>query len=162
MRIQISLSGEIVPGGVYASVKANGSSVIRFKTMLNAVEHIDPSRKDIHCTVLYSRNKDNATGTTRSRNAYAASIRRFHWWPGHDKKGYFVALLDSFDLQEAFRDWQKLGYSFDFTTYDPHITIKTGITKEEARDAADLLTLEYFKDPFIITFGPQKVEPLRD
>lgn len=162
MRIQVSLSGSIIEGGVYSSVKPIGSCIYKLKTMIDAVADIHPERDDLHCTVLYSRNKDKVSGTTKSENIYSASIKEFTHWVGHDGKTYLVAALDSPMLQKAFREWRALGYTVDYPDYKPHITIKKGLSESEAQRAADLLTMQYFENPFVITFGPQKVEPLRD
>lgn len=162
MKIQISISGEIVEGGVYASVKPTGTCVMKYRMLLDVVHPIEPIREKLHCTVLYSRNKTGATGHTESKNAYAAQFKEFIWWPGHDKKGYLVAVLESPDLRKANRDWHELGYSEEFDTYTPHITIRKNISKVQAEKAADILTLEYFRNPFMLTFGPQTVEALRD
>ena len=163
MRIQISLSkGSIVEGGLYSSVKPIGTCIQKLKTLFSLVSHIDPDIDKMHCTVLYSRNKNGATGETESQRVYSATIKEFTHWVGHDGKTYLVALLDSPMLQKAFRDWRELGYTSDYNEYKPHITIKKGLSESEAQDAADILTLDYFKRPFVITFGAQESEPLRD
>lgn len=162
MRIQISLSGEIVEGGVYSSVKPIGTCAMKFKMLLNSINNLEPEHSKTHCTVLYSSNKNKVSGQPKSRNVYGASIKEFTHWVGHDGKIYLVALLDSPELQAAFRDWQALGYTSDYKDYKPHITIKKGLSESEANEAVDLLTLEYFKHPFVMTFGEQTVEPLRD
>jgi hypothetical protein len=162
MRIQISLSGSIVEGGLYSSVKPIGSCIQKFKNLLNVISEYEPDREKLHCTVLYSRNKNGVSGVTESERVYSANIVEFTSWKGHDDKLYLVALLDSPMLQKAFRDWRELGYTSDYPVYKPHITIKKGLTQAEADRAADFLTLEYFKNPFILTFGSQQTEPLRD
>lgn len=163
MKLQISLAGEIVEGGLYSSVKPIGTCVSKWNMLMEAVRHLNPDdMHKIHCTVLYSRNKNNASGHTTSLKAYAANVKEFTSWVGHDQKRYVVALLQSPSLQKAFKDWRDLGYTSDYEEYKPHITIKKGVSQTEADELIDLLTIAYFKNPFILTFGPQSAEPLRD
>lgn len=165
MRINISVSKSssddlYIRGGLYSSVKPIGTAITKLKTLLSSVQHIQPHYDDLHCTVLYSKNKAGVMGTPRSERVYAANIKEFTHWVGHNGKTYLVALLDSHTLQKAFRDWEAMGYSSDYPDYKPHITIKKDISKEEAQRCADILTIEYFKNPFILTFGAQEIAPL--
>lgn len=162
MKIEIALAGEIVPNGVYASVGLIGTCVFKWAHTLESIKEFDPEpHTKAHCTVLYSRNKKNVDGEASTRRVYTASIKEFTSWVGHDGKTYVVALLDSPQLQEAFKEWKKLGYTSDYPDYKPHITIKKGDI-ENVDEIIDLLTLSYFKHPYVLTFGAQKVEPLRD
>lgn len=162
MKLEISLSGSLVPGGVYSSVKIIGTAIYKWKSLLNKMSHLNPDTDETHCTVLYSRNKDNASGNTKSERVYAANIKEFTSWIGHDGKRYLVALLESPSLQTAFKEWRDLGYTSDYPDYKPHITIQKGLNEVQCLEAIDIMTTAYFTNPFIITFGEQKVAPLRD
>lgn len=165
MKIQISLAGEIIPGGVYSSVKPIGVCVDKLRWLFRTIRDVKPDIDDLklHCTVLYSRNEDKAEGFLKGKRVYIARIKEFTSWVGHDDKPYLVLLLDSAELQSAFNDWRALGYSTDFPEYRPHITVAKDLSPEDMQWAMDRLNANLKKDqPFVITFGAQEIEPLRD
>lgn len=164
MKIQISINGEVVPGGVYSSVKPIGTCVEKLKRLFSVISEFAPQDESkIHCTVLYSRNKDNAQGFLKGKPVYVARIKEFTSWIGHDELPYLVMLLDSPELTDAFTQWRDLGYSTDFPEYQPHITVAKGLDVADIAVCLNRLNEKLKTDlPFVLTFGAQAVEPLRD
>lgn len=83
----------------------------------------------LHCTVMYSKVAPKVSPAyMRSRcvqENFEAKVVAFEWWPGHDEKGYLVALLSSPQLEEQNKMWKLMG-AVSSDTYEPHITLAEG------------------------------------
>lgn len=152
----------MIEGGVYSSVKPVGVCVDKLLNLLQSVKHIKPKVDKLHCTVLFSRNEDSAVGVTKSKPVHLATIKEFTSWVGHDDKPYLIALLDSADLQKAFKSWTDLGYTSDFPIYKPHITIQKNLDDDVCADAIQTLNEQLKRAPFVLSFGREIVAPLED
>lgn len=161
MKIQISLSA-VVPGGVYSSVEPDDNSRALLRGILRHVRHIDPVKSSsMHVTVVYSKNDNAVTEVPdTSQTEFWASIKEFTTWVGHNGLPYLVALLDSPDLEEAYQSWIDMGYTADFPTYRPHITIKKDFVHTRPIEVVTLLNNLLKVSRSRLVFGSQNIKSL--
>lgn len=100
----------------------------------------------LHCTVMYSKqalsvdpdlaNKANA----RVKDLIMRGrVTKFDYWDGHNDKGYFVAKLDSPDLQARHNLWKSMGAVPTFDPYEAHMTIVDGPDAKVLAKQLDML-----------------------
>lgn len=159
-----SHSAEIVPGGVYVSVRPDAGSQLKLHRISQLVRFLDPDQ-DFHCTVLYSRNTNAVTAEPPAGpDTYSAEVTSALSWSGHDGAAYLVLQLDSPQLVELNTCWTRLGYTQDFNPYKPHVTLKTGLSPE-VRDRALIILNNFIRlhpGSCSITFESASIEPLKD
>jgi hypothetical protein len=92
----------------------------------------DRDISELHCTIMYSpaglvkdSNVPDRQDTWPVPMPCAARVIRFEVWPGHNDKGYLVAILESSTLQSIHRLWRLRGGVSTFPTYIPHISVQS-------------------------------------
>jgi len=96
-------------------------------------EHLPEISKDVHTTIMYSKEPFHKEIPDFSRKVPIHGIvTKVTHWEGADKSGFLVANLVSPDLVHHHNVWKDVGAKPTFPKYNPHITIKNPISKEEA------------------------------
>lgn len=103
--------------------------LIAIASMLNISLSYDQV-EDLHSTIVYARGCFPKDPTTSS-SVFGAMINQLQYWDGHDNEGYLVIILDSPQLVARNRYWAAQGLEHSFEDYTPHVTLATGIDKNE-------------------------------
>lgn len=149
--------------GLYSAVTPTTSSSREISTFCREanLQDINPD----HCTVMYSETAVNNVNEAKlfTRSVYKAVAIKLKWWPGHDKKGYLVLVLDSPELQEEHNRLKDLGAVPTFNEYVPHITLKEGATFQSRAEATQYMkygNLLLSRTPLNLTLSNQIVQDL--
>lgn len=87
---------------------------------------------EIHVTLIYSKRTIlEAKKLCEPDKKFQGTFRKLNWWAGHDKAGYLVLEIDSPDLHRRHNFWKLRGGTHTFHKYSPHLTLATGVKKEE-------------------------------
>ena len=150
--------------GVYVKVDPSELSVAKIARLSRRVHYLDVDVKDLHVTVLYSKNEELVKKQPKDRSTtFRAFLKEFTSWVGHDGKTYLVGLLDSVELSAANQAWVDLGYTTSYPDYLPHVTLKVmDEPHPRLEDAKETLNAFLKKRVVRLVFGPEKIEPLRD
>lgn len=134
--------------GIYVSMQ-----VLTRADIINHIKKLDPLLETVpymslHCTIIYSM----TTGISLQESDLSLDITvvapsKLTYWEGHDKQGYLVLELNSAELLERNEFYTSLGAKHASDTYNPHITIAKGLSKE----VADNVIARYDKDPLTAT-----------
>lgn len=85
---------------------------------------------DPHLTVIWSRialNRNDILSVCPRGRRYGAFVTGVTYWSGHNNVGYVVLNIDSSDIQELHELLIKLGAQHSFNSFEPHITVATGV-----------------------------------
>lgn len=116
----------------------------------NLPDPVDP--EDYHCTVMYSRKAISDKNYSTTNVNIKAKLLNFRFLVHEDKT--LVLELESPEISKLFESYKKLGATWDFPEYIPHISICTKIQDE------NIPLPKLLDGNFIIRFDKLVVEPL--
>lgn len=159
--------------GVYISIKPMVHSAYFVSEHFNLIpEPFRVPKSSYHVTLVYSHTHFTATEVD-PHWVYFGTVVALDWFDSNGD-GCVVALLDSPGIRQRHQFWRERGASHDFPDYIPHITVATGLTKEEflslpltphedEKDNKFTLVNEQWKvkDPFEVIFSGEKAVRLR-
>lgn len=142
--------------GIYISSKVKPLCSVKLYTRLKlmGVDNLnDPSK--YHNTIAYSRNNFDTKKLMKSRPTYTAFINGWNIFKiNHREKNpplCLVALITCPDFVQLHNHCNSLGASYDFETYEPHITVSYNyvnkINLETLPVNCELIFSEYTIEP---------------
>ncbi len=124
---------------IYVNSQVTEASKTKLNCMFSDV--LAPVPEDAHATIVYGRVydtsvaacelEDEAVLNLNSAKSSSALITGLQWWPGHDLRGYIVAILDSDYLHARNAVWRELCVPLGL--YRPHITLVKYIEEAHAQ-----------------------------
>jgi hypothetical protein len=109
--------------GLYVSVTPDEKTKEIIKAVASVLD--TPCQEDLHCTLMYSREKALRTDLYVYRpTSFNAAMSEIHLLGPN--KDVLVILLESEELQKEFNRLTSLGAEYTYPTYLPHITINHG------------------------------------
>lgn len=119
--------------GTYVSVKPFPLSCEMLYDEFNKfLRHKMTPEREMHVTLIYSKQTiPEAKNFSDPDMKFQGTFRRLNWWAGHDKLGYLVLEIDSRDLHHRHEFWKTMGGQHSFRDYSPHLTLATGIQRNE-------------------------------
>lgn len=144
--------------GMYGAVKPDAGSIKRIRQLINELGlENSVSDKDLHATVMNSRKHVNEIDAAEAivvnlpASGFGDELAIFGQRAG-DK--CLVLKLSSLELRAIFAQLGKLGASYDFPTYEAHITLAYGLPAN----------FELPKHPVLIPihFNDFEMKPLED
>ena len=116
--------------GTYASLKLDEESKTQLSKWLTDNVKIanSVSPDEYHCTVVYSKIPVPEVANINPKLPIKASMVRWEIF-GIGEEKMLVLVIAGAGLQKLFKQTRKLGATWDFDNYTPHITVATNYTE---------------------------------
>ena len=144
--------------GTYVCMKPSSEGIDALHQNLKLDDLPNGPDKDLHLTIMYSKEHVAHTIPDLHDNEHVALATGIEHWSGHDGDGYLVLKMicnPAKQLHEGFKD---VGCKHSFDDYTPHVTLKTGLQKDEVG-----LWIDQHKDmkPFLVKFDQLHIENIK-
>lgn len=153
-------------GGVYIAVNVdpNNAVIKEIQSQVNRYFNLAIDINNLHCTLIYSANNHSSIKVADldvdPERVFQANIKEIKVWEGHEDNKYLGIILDSPELVNENNRLMKFGFTSDFDSYMPHVTLqsKTNISPNDDR----LKSInDYFKNSnYTLTLSGEYVEAL--
>lgn len=142
-------SGE---SGAYVGAYPSGYFYNEITEMCVALGLEPPERDDVHCTVVYSREKTLAA-LPKIKSPVNALITSVQHWVGHNGKTYIVADVQSMAMCALHSRFIRAGAEHSFAAYRPHVTLgKVAKPSPDLEERIEALNLRLKVDPLHLVF----------